>query len=469
MKQQLTCLLALFAVALSAFAQAPDDKGPAFPAIGKIKPRSAKEITSSQWSIGGETLDRDYAIYNNYKSYLGPLGAKAIRLQAGWAKCEKEKGVYSWAWLDEIIDDALAQGVQPWVEPSYGNPIYPDGGGTGLGAGFPKSPEALAAWDKWVRALVQRYKNRVREWEVWNEPDLRNNKPADYADLFIRTATIIRAEQPDSKIYIFGLAGNLNFAKESLDRIKELGKIDLIDAMTIHGYPTNPDSLSNIDAARKLAASYSPKITVRQGETGCPSTANTFGALREKPWSELTQAKWDLRRMLAHRAKDVPFNLFTLMELDYDGKLNTKGKLKSNKDKTVERPKPAYFAAQNVFAIFDDTVTRIQDFSFTVSGGARLAVVGYQNKQSKPIITLYLNGAVPGESNQTTPLDITLPTVKFTQPIYADLRTGIVYSLPKENWSAKDDGIILRQIPLYDSPIIIAEKDAFLIEPLPAK
>ncbi len=56
---------------------------------------------ASSWSIGGETLDRDFAVYNNYKKYLGPLGAKAIRLQAGWAKCEKTQGVYDWAWLDE--------------------------------------------------------------------------------------------------------------------------------------------------------------------------------------------------------------------------------------------------------------------------------------------------------------------------------------------------------------------------------
>ena len=27
------------------------------------------------------------------------------------AKCEKQQGVYDWAWLDEIINDALAQRV----------------------------------------------------------------------------------------------------------------------------------------------------------------------------------------------------------------------------------------------------------------------------------------------------------------------------------------------------------------------
>src|SRR4051812_14800530 len=42
---------------------------------GTLKTRNAKKITASTWSIGGETLDRDYTDYQSYKSYLGPLGA----------------------------------------------------------------------------------------------------------------------------------------------------------------------------------------------------------------------------------------------------------------------------------------------------------------------------------------------------------------------------------------------------------
>ena len=59
--------------------------------VGTLKTRDAKAIKSSTWSIGGETLDRDYTDYQSYKTYLGPLGAKRIRLQGGWSKCEKVK------------------------------------------------------------------------------------------------------------------------------------------------------------------------------------------------------------------------------------------------------------------------------------------------------------------------------------------------------------------------------------------
>jgi hypothetical protein len=52
---------------------------PNWPVFGQLLTRDAKTIRGSTWSIGGETLDRDYTDYQSYKSYLGPLGAKRIR------------------------------------------------------------------------------------------------------------------------------------------------------------------------------------------------------------------------------------------------------------------------------------------------------------------------------------------------------------------------------------------------------
>lgn len=440
-------------------AQPIDAPAAGFERLGKIKPRSAKEISASTWSIGGETLDRDFAVYANYKKFLGPLGAKAIRLQAGWAKCERTPGVYAWAWLDEIVDDALAQGVQPWLEVSYGNKIYPDGGGTGLGGGLPKSPAALAAWDNWVRAAVKRYQGRVKEWEIWNEPDLGPNLPEDYAEFFIRTAEIIRSEQPQARIYALALAHKVPYVESFLARVQQHGKLGLVDAITVHSYPANPDSTSLVDQTRAVIARYSKTIQVRQGETGAPSTSKTFGALAGRPWTELTQAKWDLRRMLAHHGRDVPFNLFTLMELQYTTGWNTKGLLKANPDQTVAYAKPAYFAAQNVFAVFDDSLSRMTNFPCTVKGTNQVAFYAYQQKESgRQVVTIWLSGSVPSDSNAATPLDFTLARGNFREPVYADLRTGEVYALPQANWSRIGDGIAFRQIPVYDSPILIAEQ-----------
>ena len=64
-------------------------------------------------------------------------------------------------------------------------------------------------------------------------------------------------------------------------------------------------SLAAVIAWSALLARYAPKATARQGETGSPSKLQPAFALAGIPFSETTQAKWDLRRMLAHRAKDI--------------------------------------------------------------------------------------------------------------------------------------------------------------------
>ena len=64
------------------------------PRIGTLRPRGAGEIRGSNWTLGCECLDRDFADFDQYKDYIVPLGIKEIRLFAGWAKCERTPGVF---------------------------------------------------------------------------------------------------------------------------------------------------------------------------------------------------------------------------------------------------------------------------------------------------------------------------------------------------------------------------------------
>lgn len=450
-------------------------EGIPFAVAGKIRPRAATEIKASPWSVGGETLDRDFADYQQYKKYLGPLGAKAIRLQAGWAKTEKSPGKYEWAWLDAIIDDATAQGVRPWLNVSYGNLLYPGGGGIGLSDGMPTSPVALEAWGRWSRALVQRYKDRVNEWEIWNEPDLnRKTTVAEYLALFIPTAEMIRSEQPDSRIYALSLSSSVPFATEFLRTLRDQGKLGLVDAITIHGYPTNPSITSGITQFRELVARFSDKIQVREGESGAPSARATVGALKSYDWTELLQSKWDLCRMLTHYAHGMPYNLFTLCDLSYASTthngLNPKGLLRANPDKTIACAKPAYFAAQSVFAIFDDTWKPDPAPRFTFADknlDARLTRYGIKHTSDEAgAFLLWFGDKTPAASNAVTPVTVTVANAKFTEPLLVDLRTGVAYAIPSDHWKQDKDGTTFTALPVYDSPVLIAEKASL---PLPPK
>ena len=56
---------------------------------GFLETRPACGIAASKWSIGCETMDRDYADWDQFKEYVGLLGAKRGRLFSGWAKTEQ--------------------------------------------------------------------------------------------------------------------------------------------------------------------------------------------------------------------------------------------------------------------------------------------------------------------------------------------------------------------------------------------
>lgn len=308
LKMKIYIAVCLVGISMTAFAQkintGPDRNKTSFktdlPYLGSVKPRSTSEIESSNWLLGCETMDRDFTDYDQFKEYLVPLGIKRLRMQAGWDKTEKIKangrpGQYDWAWLDHIIDDAHKRGLKPWLQTSYGNHLYPNGGGSNLGAGVPTSPEALAAWDRWVEALVKRYKNKVVDWEIWNEPnfgDNLENTPEKSAALNIRTIDIIKRIQPEANVSGLSLGHiGLDYADAFFKVLAEKKKINLFNNFTYHDYTYNPDShYPKVMQLRAVLDKYAPNIPLRQGENGAPSSPGFGrGALGDYEWSELTQ------------------------------------------------------------------------------------------------------------------------------------------------------------------------------------
>ncbi|MBC7568493.1 MAG: hypothetical protein H7319_02005 [Spirosoma sp.] len=435
--------------------------------IGTLKPRSAKDIASSRITVGCETLDRDYTDFDAYKTYLAPLGAKKIRLQAGWAKCETTKGVYDWAWLDNVIDYAVANRIEPWLETSYGNPIYEGGGGTNLLNSLMTSPEGYAAYDRWVEAMVTRYKDRVREWEIWNEPDhpMQKITPETIAELNIRTADIIKRIQPDARIA--GLAFASHSDTEYLDRflkvISDKGKLNQFEWISYHSYDFRPEgSYKGVMALKAVIEKYSKTLLLRQGENGAPSGYIPSFALDKYYWTEYAQAKYDMRRLLGDLGRDIETSVFTIIDIRYAFNppvLNMKGLIQSDLDKTAIRPKVAYYAVQNVTSVFDNTLELVPNANPATTATESVSIFQYQQKAGKKqVVTVWLDSKTPNNLFQTTPIDITIPNGNFDNPVWIDLLTGHVYEIPKGSWKKSGTTYTFSNVPVYDSPVLIADK-----------
>jgi len=461
---------------------APASPGEGYAFIGTVRPRAASEIESSTHGFGAETMGRDYTIYRNWRKYLGPLGAKKARIQSGWAKTEQVKGKYSWDWLDAIVPDMVAQGVEPWVCLCYGNPIYPGGGGTGLGGGLPSTPESKKAWEAFVAAFVERYRAHVDEWEIWNEPRGGGKAVPAYADLVVRTATLIRTLQPKAQILVAaGGSFDTGFVDALLKLLQEQGKLGLVDAVIYHPYSYNPDDVyGRVAQLRKIVAKYSETISIRQGENGAPSRRGTFGALSNYDWDEERQAKWALRRLLGDLGRDIPSSYFAICDMAYrvttkgrDSdfreseeklklKINYKGLLAINNDRTVHHAKQGYQAVQHLTALFDGSLTRIKDFSAQIGDDPVVSghsVFGYRTADSQPVVTVWRSVAPPGKNAKVERSKLYVAGMSFKAPVWIDLRTGRVHAIDARLWAADAKGTTFAQLPVYDSPVVLAERD----------
>jgi hypothetical protein len=436
---------------------------PGLKRIGTVRPRSADKIAGSNWTLGCETLDRDFADYQEYKEYIVPLGIKTIRLQGGWAKTEKVKGTYDFAWLDRIVRDARGRGLNILLETGYGNPAYEGGGGFDLAGGFPTSAEGLAAWDRWVESMAAHYKGTVRDWAMWNEPDInKSHKPEDIARFNIRTASIVKRIIPDARIAGLSLASSSPKLLEScLTALSGAGKMDLFDWFIYHGYQHNPDkSYASVEELKKTLARHSSKARMRQGENGCPSEKTTKFALRDHDWTEWSQAKWDLRRMLGDLGHDVESAVFTICDFNHIGReINRKGLLRANEDHKVEKIKLAYYSVQNAVAVFDDRLERIQDPGIKVTFENSTASFAYRNQKDKTnLVVIWDDSGIPSDSFATRPARVELRNLAMDRPVWVDLVSGRIYEIPANRISKTGGATVLDGIPVYDAPVLIADR-----------
>ena len=430
--------------------------GPGLKQIGWMATKHSKEIEASSWSVGCETLDRDYAKFSIYKDYVGELGVKHARLQSGWAKCEKEKGKYNFAWLDSCVYGLADQSVKPWICLCYGNPLY--GSGVRLGAKIFTDDKAMTAWLKYVETTVGRYKNVVNEWEVWNEPN-GGNGSSEYASLLIKTAEVIKRVQPEAKVLGFSLAGiPLKFTEEVFESLKANNKLKLVDYLSYHPYTNNPDdSYEVVDKLKAMAESYNPDIKLFQGENGSPSQLEWTHALAYYTWTEISQAKWFMRRMAGDHVRNIPTSIFTMIDLKYYNMLQSFGLIRSNLVHEIIYKRPAYYGVQHMVSFFDSSVEAVGELEYSTNAYRKITVAGFK-KEASPIALVWYKDQIPGDEMKWDLVSLTIKKVNFKDPVYVEMISGKVFEINRADWENKGNDVVFKSLPVWDSAMMITER-----------
>jgi hypothetical protein len=474
--------------------------------LGRIQAKSSDQIGHSYWGIQAgafdeETLEKARAI-----------GVHWTRVLAGWANVEREKGQFDWSRLDTAIDALLRFSITPFVTLTNGNSIY-----TGIGRyddpklaaiygdspAPPVEPEELTAWLEFASATIDRYKDRIQYWEVWNEPNHRNYWGAppnaeDYGNLVRVTVEKIRSLHPDAKIIAGSTAGiSPDFTDKFLSRCDP----DLIDIVSFHNYGNRPEErVYRIGDLRKVLDKHNPQLEVWQGECGIASQSRTTGWRGTGPWGQTIQAKWLLRQSFVDTyfcgaTLSNYFKLFSDGELDpapTERELDDLDRVFGARERNGSRmhargvnekcilftadrsPKPAYFAYQNLCAVVDSRYKKDEpEYRFEVRNSGSFFGIGEYDDAfpSVPLLATFrskdaalLAFWLPWIMQETISEFATVSLdvgMEFRDPILLDLLTGNVYAL--EDFESTDGESRFGRLPLADYPLVIAERNEIVL------
>ncbi len=504
MMNRLRCISALLPslilLATTAAAQHPLNEADF---LGYIQPRNSKDIGHSYWGVQAGS------IREGVLERAAGLGVHWTRLGASWPSVEKVKGSYDWSQTDETFNTTLRYGITPFVTLGGGNPLYA-GSDTyddpalaelyGRKTNPPTAnPEALEAWKQFVTAAVERYKDRITYWEIWNEPNHRAYWGAppdghDYGRLVKITGELIKRLQPDAVIVAGATAG---LDPEFIDAyLSEAAPV--IDIISFHQYGAIPEErIYRAVEVRKVIDKYNPAIPLWQGECGYPSHSSTRDFRGDSPWGLNIQAKWLLRQGLTD-TYFVGATLSNYFILFHDGNRADRQKrsflspidsvlgaperggsrvrtvgvnektLLNNPDMV---PKPAYYAYQNLAALIDGRYKRaeiptridVKDPEPFYGIGVDDAfpsvplAASYKTDDGKYILAHWL----PWHGQEYLPryatVDLRAEGASFREPVLVDLLSGKVYAL--KGMRTESGAVVLPGLPLADYPFAVVERD----------
>jgi len=170
------------------------------------------------------------------------LGIAMIRTDFTWARIEPARGQFDFSGLDRVVEAAEERSVEILAILDYGN-WWAASSEDSL-----SPPDDVTDFGDYVEAVAERYRGRVRYYEVWNEQNLGygfwhpTEDPDAYASLLAEASARLRAVDPDAVISFGGLfQPRLFFNTEGEEYLRQVAAAaadlaSLVDVVAYHPY-----------------------------------------------------------------------------------------------------------------------------------------------------------------------------------------------------------------------------------------
>jgi hypothetical protein len=155
--------------------------------------------------------------------------------------------ISAWAKYDQIVD--LAEQYDLRILARLDNP--PAWSRSSPDRGDFAPPDDLQDFVNYATAVAERYKGRLRYYQVWNEPNIypewgnQDVSPQGYTELLCRTYDALKTVDPDSVVISGALASTVALTGRDLNdyvflqRMYDAGAADCFDVLAVQGYGFN--------------------------------------------------------------------------------------------------------------------------------------------------------------------------------------------------------------------------------------
>jgi polysaccharide biosynthesis protein PslG len=212
----------------------------------RISPPDPTRITTSDF--GADIVNFDNPQWGkNSEAWWPPVSLGIVRIWddgTTWALLEPSPGKWDFANLDRQVAKARSKGAEVlYVLGQTPTWASSDPSATDIyGRGAPAMPKNLKVWQQYVSTIVNRYKDSIGAYEVWDEADAStfSGTPKQMVELATIAYRTIKAIEPDATVL------TPSFTQYSLtdgwlaDYLAD-GGAKVADAFAGHAYPNIPE------------------------------------------------------------------------------------------------------------------------------------------------------------------------------------------------------------------------------------
>jgi len=468
-----------------------------------VPPKRSSQIKDG-FGINSDLPREPYLPWNRWWwTRMFDAGFKWIRIgqyenssdRTSWDWIEQKRGVFASSQeLEDHVDSLVDNGMNIQVQLLYGNVMYTSRSGKlpdtsvpepgsfhnddrSLYSVFwpPKTPEQIAAFNRYATWMVTHFRDRIHYWALWNEQDIGYWNPwgngEEFGKLLGPFIEAVHKADSQAKVIYGGQADpTREFTQKAFDTCQCAAGIDVYAYHTYPGYGQNlnPEAMDYGAYLTESPRALRDLVTHYPGmKRDIPFFDDEFNSIPTWVGSdESVQAKYVPRGFVYNLAAGVKTFVWLLAAgsdgNEYDDFGLIHGLTNHDYDFT---PRPVFSALQNTNALFSDTKLdpAIEIISPDLPAlrrhtGFPFFGYGFRSSNGKAIVAYWLGAhSLPGNAFPPLYATLSLKNTGITHPVLVDVVSGGIKAV---SWKQGTPDT-LEALPVKDSILAITDESYF--------